>query len=165
ELCTKLQQRVLDLETAKTTQALEIDSLKRRVKKLERKKRSKTHGLKRLYKFGLLARLESSEDKGLGEEDASRQGKIADINANKEITLVSTHDEEMFDADQDLGGEEVFITQQDKNVVEKEVDVAQIQVTTATTTPIILIDEVTLAQALTDLNNTKPKAKAKWIIF
>nr|GEX22161.1 uncharacterized mitochondrial protein AtMg00810-like [Tanacetum cinerariifolium] len=39
ELCTKLQQRVLDLETTKTTQALEINSLKRSVKKLERRKR------------------------------------------------------------------------------------------------------------------------------
>nr|GEV92358.1 hypothetical protein [Tanacetum cinerariifolium] len=46
ELYTNLQQRVLDLETTKTTQALEIDSLKRRVKKLERRKRSRTHGLK-----------------------------------------------------------------------------------------------------------------------
>nr|GFA45720.1 hypothetical protein [Tanacetum cinerariifolium] len=38
ELCTKLQQRVLDLETTKTTQAMEIESLKRRVKKLEKRK-------------------------------------------------------------------------------------------------------------------------------
>ncbi|GJX24829.1 hypothetical protein Tco_0231125 [Tanacetum coccineum] len=37
ELCTNLQQRVLTLETTKTTQAQEIDSLKRRVKKLEKK--------------------------------------------------------------------------------------------------------------------------------
>nr|GEX26783.1 putative ribonuclease H-like domain-containing protein [Tanacetum cinerariifolium] len=50
ELCTKLQQRVLDLETTKTTQALEIKILKRRVKKLERRKMSRTHRLKRLYK-------------------------------------------------------------------------------------------------------------------
>ncbi|GKE43112.1 hypothetical protein Tco_1470396, partial [Tanacetum coccineum] len=49
ELYTTLQLRVLALETTKTTQALEIDSLKRRVKKLEKKKRSRTHGLKRLY--------------------------------------------------------------------------------------------------------------------
>nr|GEW67248.1 copia protein [Tanacetum cinerariifolium] len=40
ELCTNLQNRGLDLENTKTTQALEIDSLKRRVKKLEKKKRS-----------------------------------------------------------------------------------------------------------------------------
>nr|GEZ02166.1 hypothetical protein [Tanacetum cinerariifolium] len=39
ELCTKLQQKVLNLETTKTTQDLEIQSLKRRVTKLERKKR------------------------------------------------------------------------------------------------------------------------------
>ncbi|GKF52364.1 hypothetical protein Tco_0159274 [Tanacetum coccineum] len=52
ELCTNLQQRVLDLEQTQTTQAEEIVSLKRMVKKLEQKKRSRTHGLKRLYKVG-----------------------------------------------------------------------------------------------------------------
>ncbi|GJT62088.1 hypothetical protein Tco_1005621 [Tanacetum coccineum] len=46
-LCTTLQSRVLALETTKTTQATEIASLKKRVKKLERR-----HGLKRLYKVG-----------------------------------------------------------------------------------------------------------------
>nr|GEV12606.1 hypothetical protein [Tanacetum cinerariifolium] len=86
--------------------------------------------------------LESSKDKGLGEKDASKQGRIADINANEDITLVSIHDEQMFDADQDLGGEEVFVAQQDENVIEKEVDVAQVQVTTAATTPTISIDEL-----------------------
>ncbi|GKB86335.1 putative ribonuclease H-like domain-containing protein [Tanacetum coccineum] len=48
ELCTNLQTRVLDLEKTKTTQAEEIVSLKRSLKKLEYKKRSRTHGLKRL---------------------------------------------------------------------------------------------------------------------
>nr|GEX06625.1 hypothetical protein [Tanacetum cinerariifolium] len=54
--------RVLDLETTKTTQAMQIESLKRKVKNLVRRKRSRTHGLKRLYKVGLSARVESSED-------------------------------------------------------------------------------------------------------
>nr|GEU33387.1 hypothetical protein [Tanacetum cinerariifolium] len=54
--------RVLDLEKTKTTQALKIDSLKRRVKRLEKKQRSRTHKLKRLYKVGLTARVEFSED-------------------------------------------------------------------------------------------------------
>nr|GEX34345.1 hypothetical protein [Tanacetum cinerariifolium] len=157
--------KVLDLETTKTTQTMKIESLKRNVKKLERRKRSRTHGLKRLYKVGLSARVESFEDKGLGEEDASKQERVADIDANEDITLVSTHDEQMFDAYQDLGGEEVFVAQQDENVVEKEVDATQIQVTTATTTPIISIDEATLAQALTELKHAKPKAKAKEIII
>nr|GFA24044.1 hypothetical protein [Tanacetum cinerariifolium] len=141
ELCTNLQQRVLDLETIKTTQAMEIESLKRRVKKLERRKRSRTQGLKRLYKVDLSVRVGSSEDEGLGEEDASKQGRIADTDANEDITLVSTHDEQMFDADQDLG------------------------VTIAAITPTILLDEVTLAQALVELKHTKHKAKAKGIVF
>nr|GEW08888.1 hypothetical protein [Tanacetum cinerariifolium] len=104
--------RVLDLETTKTTQALEIDSLKRRVKKLKRRKRSRTHGLKRLYKVGLSARVESPKDEGLGEEDASKQGRIVDIDANKDITLVSTHDEQMFDVDQDLCAERLQAKEQ-----------------------------------------------------
>ncbi|GKD48163.1 uncharacterized mitochondrial protein-like protein, partial [Tanacetum coccineum] len=76
EFCTKLQQRVLDLENTKTTQAHEITSLKKRVKKLEIKKRSRTHSLKRLYKVGLSARIDSSDDEAsLGDlEDASKQG-------------------------------------------------------------------------------------------
>ncbi|GJY61089.1 putative ribonuclease H-like domain-containing protein, partial [Tanacetum coccineum] len=70
DLCTKLSDRVLDLETTKTTQAKEIASLKRRVKKLERK--SKTPGMKRLFKIGRSAQVVSSEDEGLGDqEDAS----------------------------------------------------------------------------------------------
>nr|GEY94290.1 zinc finger, CCHC-type, retrotransposon Gag domain protein [Tanacetum cinerariifolium] len=144
----------------------EIDSLKRRVKKLEKKQRSRTHKLKRLYKVSLTAKVESSNDNEDLGEDASKRQRISDIDADEDITLVSTHDDvEMFDADKDLHGEEVFVAKQDENIVEKEVDVAQVQVTTAATTTIILIDEVTLAQALSDLKHTKPKAKAKTIVF
>ncbi|GJY81724.1 hypothetical protein Tco_0494475 [Tanacetum coccineum] len=75
ELCTNLQTRVLDLETIKTTQANEIVSLKRRVKKLEQKKRSRTHGLKRLYNVGLTARVESS-----GDEESLDDADIFDVN-------------------------------------------------------------------------------------
>nr|GEW70707.1 putative reverse transcriptase domain-containing protein [Tanacetum cinerariifolium] len=46
----------------KTAQAHEIDSLKRRVKKFEKKQRSRTHKLQWLYKVGLSARVESSND-------------------------------------------------------------------------------------------------------
>ncbi|GJX16011.1 hypothetical protein Tco_0216843 [Tanacetum coccineum] len=53
EFCTKLQQRVLDLENTKTAQAQEITSLKLRVKKLEKKGGSRTYRLKRLYKGGI----------------------------------------------------------------------------------------------------------------
>ncbi|GJW96769.1 hypothetical protein Tco_0178577 [Tanacetum coccineum] len=59
---TRFENKVLDLEKTKTTQANEIASLKRRVKKLEKKRSSRTHKLKRLYKVGLTARVESSGD-------------------------------------------------------------------------------------------------------
>ncbi|GJX15174.1 hypothetical protein Tco_0206932 [Tanacetum coccineum] len=92
---------VLDLEKTKTTQQNEIDSLKRRVKKLEKKDRSRTHKLKRLNKVGLTARVESSGDEEDLGEDASKQGRrINAIDANEDITLVNVQDDadnEMFD--------------------------------------------------------------------
>ncbi|GJX73694.1 ribonuclease H-like domain, reverse transcriptase, RNA-dependent DNA polymerase [Tanacetum coccineum] len=85
--------RVLALETIKTNQALEIDSLKRRVKKLEKKKGSRTHRLGRLYKVGRSARVVSSKDKGLGaQEDASKQDEKIDeiglICKEKEVDML-----------------------------------------------------------------------------
>ncbi|GJZ45526.1 hypothetical protein Tco_0593122 [Tanacetum coccineum] len=47
DLCTKLSERVLALENIKTGQDLEITNLKKRVKKLEKKKKSRTTQLKR----------------------------------------------------------------------------------------------------------------------
>ncbi|GJS17492.1 hypothetical protein Tco_0411964 [Tanacetum coccineum] len=49
-MCTKLSERVLDLEHTKTAQAQEITNLKLRVKKLEKKAGFRTHNFKRLYK-------------------------------------------------------------------------------------------------------------------
>ncbi|GJV97923.1 ribonuclease H-like domain-containing protein, partial [Tanacetum coccineum] len=46
DMCTKLFDRVLDLENVKDAQALKIKRLKKRVKKLEKKKKSKTPNLK-----------------------------------------------------------------------------------------------------------------------
>ncbi|GKG40603.1 hypothetical protein Tco_0467380, partial [Tanacetum coccineum] len=67
-LCTNLQKHVLDLEEAKTTQAKEIASLKKRVKKLEKRRNSRTTGLKRLRKVTLV-----DETKGrLNNEDMFR---------------------------------------------------------------------------------------------
>nr|GEZ13701.1 hypothetical protein [Tanacetum cinerariifolium] len=90
----------------------------RRVKKHEKKHMSRTHKLKRLYKVGLTARvIRSSDDEGLGEEDASKQGRIIDkLDADEDIILVN--DQEIFDADKGLQGEEVVIEQE--VVVDKE---------------------------------------------
>ncbi|GJW13455.1 putative ribonuclease H-like domain-containing protein [Tanacetum coccineum] len=62
DLCIKLSERVLALENIKTAQDLEITNLKKRVKKLEKKKKSRTPQLKRrLFKV----RIESSAKKSL----------------------------------------------------------------------------------------------------
>ncbi|GJW49689.1 hypothetical protein Tco_0091040 [Tanacetum coccineum] len=113
-LCTKLQKQVLDLEEAKTAQAKEIASLKKRVKQLEKRRKSRTSGLKRLRKVGSASRVESSNDVSLGaQEDASKQGrKIADLDDDAEVTLIDEtqgrNDEDlMFDTDV-LNGDEVF---------------------------------------------------------
>ncbi|GJR65592.1 hypothetical protein Tco_0011657 [Tanacetum coccineum] len=163
ELCTTLQNRVLDLEKRKTTQQNEIASLKRRVKKLEKKNRSRTHKLERLYKVGLTARVESSRDEESLGEDASKQGRINAIDADEDITLVNVQDDadnEMFDVNV-LNGEEVFVAGQNENVVEEVVDAAQ--VSTAATTVTITTEEITLAQALEALKTSKPKVKG--IVF
>nr|GEU44765.1 uncharacterized mitochondrial protein AtMg00810-like [Tanacetum cinerariifolium] len=88
---------VLDLEKTKTTQALEIDSLKRRVKRLEKKQRSRTHKLKRLYKVGLTARVfVAKQDENFVEKEVdSTQVQVstaaitATISIDKSITTTT----------------------------------------------------------------------------
>ncbi|GKB53968.1 putative ribonuclease H-like domain-containing protein, partial [Tanacetum coccineum] len=129
ELCTNLQNRVIDLEKTKTSQAQEITSLKRRVKRLEKKGRSRTHRLKRLYKVGLSRRVEFSDEE------------------------VSAH----FDDDTDMFGVHDLVG--DEVVVESEVAIkaaSTILVSAATTTTTIITDdEITLAKALTELKSVK----------
>ncbi|GJZ82650.1 retrovirus-related pol polyprotein from transposon TNT 1-94 [Tanacetum coccineum] len=143
---TIAQTRVLDLEKTKTTQQNEIASLKRRIKTLEQKKKSRTHGLKRLHKVGMSRRVESSGDEEDLGEDASKQGRrINAIDADEDITLVNVKDDvdnEMFDVDA-LNDEEVFVAEQE--VAPKGVN--------------LTVDEVTLAQALAALKSVKPKVK------
>ncbi|GJY69407.1 hypothetical protein Tco_0472389 [Tanacetum coccineum] len=91
ELYTTLQSRVLALETTKTNQALEINSLKRRVKKLEKKKRSRTHGLKRLYKVGLSAKVTLiDETQGRNDDNLMFDTSILDEQEVEVEKVVST---------------------------------------------------------------------------
>ncbi|GKD81377.1 hypothetical protein Tco_1348216 [Tanacetum coccineum] len=137
ELCTNLQQRVIDLETTKTTQANKIASLKRRVKKLEQKKRSRTYGLKRLYKVGLIARVESSGDEERLGEDASKQGRINAIDVDEDLTLVNDQDNaDMFDVNT-LTGDEV-LAKPEVAVKDVNLTVDEVSAATTTTTAIIL---------------------------
>ncbi|GJX67878.1 hypothetical protein Tco_0303605 [Tanacetum coccineum] len=170
ELCTNLQNRVIDLENTKTAQAQEITSLKLRVKKLEKKGGSRIHKLKRLYKVGRSARIVSSDEASLGDpEDASKQErKIDDIDKDAEIALVDETkgrygDDIMFDVS-DLAGKEVFVAEQgvpdSKKDDAAQVNTAATTVSTASTIPVsaasITDVEITLAQALEELKSAKP---------
>ncbi|GJZ64968.1 hypothetical protein Tco_0621664 [Tanacetum coccineum] len=150
KLCTKLQER------------------------LEKKGGLRTHKLKRIYRVDSSRRVESSKDKGLGDqEDASKQGsKIADIDKDAEIILTDEtqgrYGDDMFDTGvQD--DEEVFVGQ---DMTKKEVSTADpvttageivstasVVATTVSAAATITPVEITLAQALADLKTAKPKAK------
>nr|GEY54282.1 hypothetical protein [Tanacetum cinerariifolium] len=118
---------VAGLEQDKLTQALEILKLKRKVKKLEKKKKSRSLGFKRLRKIGTSHRVESSVDTVVGsQEDASKQrGEIETIDADEDVTLVDveTQDEEVAYMDVELQGR---IDQDDEvNAASKGVSVAE----------------------------------------
>ncbi|GKB36040.1 hypothetical protein Tco_0880982, partial [Tanacetum coccineum] len=129
----------------KTTQAKEIASLKKRVKQLEKIRKLRTLGLKRLRKVGSTSRVESSNDISLGDqEEASKQGrKIADLDADVEQEL-EVAKKEVSIADPVTTAGEVVTT-------------VNVEATTANA-PTTTIDELTLAQTLIEIKAAKPKA-------
>ncbi|GJZ28196.1 hypothetical protein Tco_0572843 [Tanacetum coccineum] len=156
---------VLDLEKAKDAQAKEIAGLKKRVQKLERKKKSRTTGLKRLRKVGESRRVESSEDKdSLGaQEDASKQGRsFEDIDKDAEVSLV---DETQGRASAKVDEREVSTGVEDSvaptipvTTAGEGVTATKIDEITTTSAPTTTIDEITLAQTLIEIKAAKPKA-------
>ncbi|GKC06623.1 hypothetical protein Tco_0998233 [Tanacetum coccineum] len=123
--------------------------------------------MKRLRKVGATARVESSGDKEELGEDASKQGRIADINTDAGITLVSTHydvDTDMFGV-HDLVGDEVVVESEvavkageKRKIVEEVVAVIDAASAIPVSTAKIINVEITLAQALAELKSAKPKA-------
>ncbi|GKA61669.1 hypothetical protein Tco_0761188 [Tanacetum coccineum] len=129
-------------------------------------KEAKNFKAQEVKEGGLASRVESSNDVSLGaQEDVSKHGrKIADLDADEEVTLIDEtrerYDEEMlFNVQDDLQGEEVVA---EKEVAKKEVSIADPVttagevVTTASTTT--TVDELTLAQTLIEIKAAKPKA-------
>nr|GEU68618.1 hypothetical protein [Tanacetum cinerariifolium] len=138
---TNLQQQVLDLEEAKTAQAKEIVNLKKRVKKLENRRKSRPTRLRRLKKIALI--------------DEAR-GRM--------------HDVDMFRVD-DLKGNEVIIYVREKIVKREVstadpvttpgevVTNASVEDSAAptTATTVDVDDELTLAKTLIAIKAAKPK--------
>ncbi|GKD95328.1 hypothetical protein Tco_1375165 [Tanacetum coccineum] len=151
-------EKVLDLEKATTSQAKEIASLKKIVKQLEKRRHSRTLRLKRLRKVRSASSVESLNDVSLGApKDTSKQGrKIADLDANAEVTLINetqeiNDDDLMFDIDI-LDDDKVF----EEPMAFAATTTRLIPVTT--TTSVEIPDELTLAQTLIEIKITKTKA-------
>ncbi|GJY79846.1 hypothetical protein Tco_0485647 [Tanacetum coccineum] len=78
-----LSQEVLDLEKKKDAQAVEILRLKKRVKRLDRQRKSSTlQQRRRKYR-----QVEPSDD-DLNEEDASKQGRSINMLVEKKYPLI-----------------------------------------------------------------------------
>ncbi|GKB91776.1 hypothetical protein Tco_0964048, partial [Tanacetum coccineum] len=187
ELCTKFSKRVLDLETTKIAQAQEIASLKKRVKKLEKRKRSRTLGMT-LFKIG------TSRRSSLGEEDASKQGtnlkqgkhrstfEESDVDEDLDNAVMNEAIEHVYEADKDVEGdaEQVSTAAVDVstgdavNTAGTEVNTASAPVTaagvsvstakpttppTTTTTTIFKDKDLTIAQTLLKMKSEKSKVR------
>nr|GEV89974.1 hypothetical protein [Tanacetum cinerariifolium] len=88
ETYTTLTRRVENLEQDKIAQALEITNLKQRVRKLEKKRMLKVLGLRRLRKIRTAQRVKSSANIVIDDqEDASKQGEIAELDADEDVTM------------------------------------------------------------------------------
>ncbi|GKE20749.1 hypothetical protein Tco_1432261 [Tanacetum coccineum] len=179
-LCTQLKQQVLNLEKAKSDQAIKIASLKKRVDKLEKRRQLRTTGLTRFKKLGTTKRVKSSNDSLGAQEDASKQGRsIEDIDADAEVTLVNEHqNEDLMFYTRVLDDDEVFVdvassekneqsTKLDDSTAGEAVTTASVEDSIAPTIRVSTadigevtaakIDELTLAQTLIEIKVVKPK--------
>nr|GEV59121.1 hypothetical protein [Tanacetum cinerariifolium] len=139
-LCTNLQKQVLDLEEAKTAQAKETASLKKRVKKLEQTRKSRTSGLKRL-RMGRM-----NEEDMFGVNDLDGDEVVMDVSASEKVKQsVKAVEKKVSTADPVTTAGEVVTT-------------SGIEVTTAATSLKISKDELTLDQTLIEIKAAKPKA-------
>ncbi|GJR52579.1 hypothetical protein Tco_1403100 [Tanacetum coccineum] len=124
----------------------------------------------RVLAFETINTTQANEINSLKWRDASKQGRIADIDANKDIYLVNVQtDEDMFSVN-DLDGDEVIVDNVDAaedivviekaklvSATEETVNAAATIVSTASTILVTNV-EITLAQALAELKSAKPKA-------
>nr|GEW27389.1 hypothetical protein [Tanacetum cinerariifolium] len=165
--------KVLDIEDelkrTKIAQQTKIDGLERRVKKLKKKQRSRTHKLKILYKVGLTVMvISSSDDEALDKEDTSNQGRIDEIDADEDIALISIHDDVSTQDNiaqdkgiEDVGEEEVVeVVTAAKMIIDDVVDAAQ--VTTAIADIPVSNAETIVTTALTiTAKSTKTNVKVQ----
>ncbi|GKA50033.1 hypothetical protein Tco_0743106 [Tanacetum coccineum] len=163
------------LEKDKLAQATKILSLKKRVEKLEKRRKIKPSVLIRLKKIGSATKVESLKEASLGaEENASKQGgMIFDIDADAEISLVDEtrrlDNDRIFDTTANLGGEEVVVKPAKTGVspaLDVEVSAAAKELTDNDMTMAELktskpkvVTTVPIFNSATTVTTIKPKAK------
>ncbi|GJZ02360.1 hypothetical protein Tco_0520321 [Tanacetum coccineum] len=146
-ICTNLSNRVLALETSKTAQDLVIKKLKKKVKRLEKKLRARTPGMK-LFKIG------TSRRKSLDKENVSKQGR----------NLKTRPMFEEGDFDDDFDDIDDMVNEAMENVEGDTVNAGG-AVNTATTGVSAANEDLTIAQTLIKMRSQKDKEKGKGVAF
>ncbi|GJW93809.1 hypothetical protein Tco_0173481 [Tanacetum coccineum] len=174
EIYTRLSERVLALENIKTALDLEITNLKKRVKKLEKKKKSRTLQLKRrLFKV----RIESFAEKSFGDQEDPSKHWRNEIDQDEEISWFQEDGETQgrYGHDIEINTASTSITISSINITTaKPVTFASAPITTAgvsvstaepstppTTTTLIEDEDLTITQTLIKMRSVKLKEKSK----
>nr|GEY26076.1 retrovirus-related Pol polyprotein from transposon TNT 1-94 [Tanacetum cinerariifolium] len=128
--------RVLDSEKTKTTQSNEIASLKRSVKKLEKRNRSRTHKLKRLYKvFVAVEEVVKDVNENVIEKvvNAAQDSTTTTTITTKELTLaqaleaLKTLKPKLVEGKEKRAGEELIPESIKKQKVEDDKETAELK--------------------------------------
>ncbi|GKC03923.1 hypothetical protein Tco_0995533 [Tanacetum coccineum] len=154
DLCTKLSDKVLDLENVKNAQALEIQKLKKRVKKLKKKSLDDPEDASKQ------GRNEIDQDEGIswfleGSETQGRHGHDSGVNtASTSITTASIN----ITTIEPVTTANAPVTTAGVSVSTAEPSTPPPPPTTTTTTP-IKDEDLTIAQTLMKMKSEKSKAK------
>ncbi|GJV44688.1 hypothetical protein Tco_1429224 [Tanacetum coccineum] len=159
-ICTNLSNRVLALETSKTAQDLVINKLKKKVKRLEKKQRARTPGMK-LFKIG------TSRRKSLDKENVSKQGRNLKTRPMfEEGDFDDDIDDMVNEAMENVEGDTVNTATTRVSAASASVTTAGVSISTAeprtpptTTTTAFEDEDLTIAQTLVKMRSEKAKVK------
>nr|GEX87358.1 hypothetical protein [Tanacetum cinerariifolium] len=155
-LCTQLSNMFFALEQFKTAQDLVIQRLLKKVKRLEKKQRARTPGMK-------LFKIDTSKKKTLDKENVSKQGRDESNKIEKlNISDKESGETEVFDyttaAEKDVNAAEPVSTAGDAvNDASVILDVSVVGPSTSTTGDIFEDEMITMANTLMAIRRTRPK--------
>nr|GEU57554.1 hypothetical protein [Tanacetum cinerariifolium] len=162
ETCTAITRRVENLEQDKIAQALEILKLKNRVRKLEKEKKLRVSGLKRLRKE-IIADLDADTDVTLEDVEVEKNADVennADVQGRLEVSQAKVYHIYLEHADKVLSMQDDELESDELQKVIEVVTTAKLmtEVVTAATTTIIaaaLIIAATITDAPTAARRRK----------